>query len=225
MESSLFALAIPPLLLIPAMAMLSRIRSSRDLANELKRKALHVGTGLTALAFPLYFTSPWMICVGLGIVLAWMIAVRNLAVLRQRFGSCLHAAERVTFGEIYFALALAGLMLLTPNRPLLYIIPLLILTLADSAAAIVGRLVPVGRLHGPAAGKTLSGCATFASVAFLTTLLSLCVFTDLTFRTVTGVALVVSVTSCLAEAVSRRGLDNISVPAAGYLSLLVFNIT
>jgi phytol kinase len=225
MDSSLFALAIPPLLLIPAMGLLSRIRSSLDITEELKRKALHVATGLTALSFPLYFTSPWMVCAALGMVLAWMIAVRRLPLLRQRFGACLHTTKRVSFGEIHFALALAVLLLLTPSQPLLYVIPLLVLTLADSAAAIAGRLAPLGKLRGPAAGKTLVGCATFAVVAFLTTQLLLLSFTDLGFLNVSGIALAVAATSCIAEAVSHRGLDNIFIPAAAYSTLLVFNIT
>jgi phytol kinase len=225
MEGSLFAFVIPPLLLIPAMGLLSRIRSSREITAELKRKALHVATGLTALSFPLYFTSPWMVCAGLGMALVWMIAVRRLPVLRQRFGACLHTAKRVSFGEIYFALSLAALLLLTPGQSLLYLIPLLILTLADSAAAIAGRLAPLGKLHGPAAGKTLVGCATFASVAFFTAQVLLLVFTQLPLLNATGIALAVATTSCTAEALCRRGLDNIFIPAAAYLTLLFFNIT
>ena len=207
------------------MGLLSRIQSSRDISQELKRKALHVATGLTALSFPLYFTSPWMICTGLGIVLSWMIAVRVLPVLRQRFGACLHAADRVTFGEVYFALALAALLLLTPGEPLLFAIPLLILTLADSAAAIVGRLTPVGELRGLAAGKTLAGCATFAAVSFFPPPLLLLAFTELPLLSASGIALATATTTCTAEAVSRRGLDNLLIPVAAYLTLAVFNIT
>ena len=224
MESSWFALAIPPMLLIPAMGLLSRIHSSRDITGELKRKALHIATGLTALSFPLYFTAPWMVCTGLGMVVAWMIAVRQLPLLRERFGACLHGAKRDSFGEIYFALALAALLLLTPERPLLYVIPLLILTLADSAAAIAGRLMPIGKLQGLAAGKTVVGCVAFVAVAFITTALSLLTFTELAFGPVTGIALIVALTSSAAETVSRRGLDNISIPAAAYTTLLLFNI-
>ena len=224
MESSWFALAIPPLLLIPAMGLLSHIRSSRDIAEEFKRKTLHVATGLTALSFPLYFTTPVLVCTGLGIVLAWMVAVRKLPVLRRQFGGCLHNSQRVSFGEIYFALALAALLLLTPDRPLMYVIPLLVLTLADSAAAIAGRLAPYGKLRGLAAGKTISGSATFALVAFLTTQTALHVFAEPGFAAETGMALTVALTTCIAEAVSRRGLDNLFVPAAAYVTLMFFNI-
>ena len=52
METSLIALLVPPLLLIPAMGFLSRIHCKREITGELRRKALHVGTGLIALSFP-----------------------------------------------------------------------------------------------------------------------------------------------------------------------------
>ena len=135
METSLIALLVPPLLLIPAMGFLSRIHCKREITGELRRKALHVGTGLIALSFPIYLTTPWMVLTALSIVIAWMIAVRRIEVLKVRFGSCLHGTKRASFGEIYFALSIASLMLLTADRPLFFVIPLLILTLADSAAA------------------------------------------------------------------------------------------
>ncbi len=224
MEISLIALAIPPLLLVPAMGLLSRIECKRDFSGELRRKALHVGTGLFALSFPLYLTDPWMIFIALGAVIVWMIAVRHLLVLRYRFGSCLHDTKRKSFGEIYFALSIASLMLLTADRPLLFAIPLLVLTLADSAAAIVGRLVPMGRLSGLASGKTISGCIAFVVVAFVVTQTIVAAFTAMPVSQTIEVALVVACLTCIAELVSKRGFDNVLIPAVAYVALLFLNI-
>ena len=53
-----------------------------------------------------------MIVVALGLVLSWMLAVRTMPALNERFGCVLHDAGRASRGELYFALAIAGLLLL-----------------------------------------------------------------------------------------------------------------
>lgn len=222
--NTLFVLVIPPMLLLPTMGLLSAIRGADDLAQEVRRKALHVLVGLTALAFPAYFTEVWMIITALGLVVTWLIAVRAYAPLRRRFGHCLHDAKRVSHGEIYFAMAIALLLLIATETPLLYVIPVLILALSDAAAAIVGKGFPMGRLSGQAAGKTVSGSTAFFIVAYLLTVLVLAAFTSLPLLHSVGIAIVVAGVTCIVEMLSRRGLDNILVPIAAYLTLLPFDL-
>lgn len=224
MENTLIALAIPSLLLVPAMGLASRLKCRRAIGNELKRKALHICTGLAALSFPIFLTSPWLICTALGVVVVWMIAVRLLPSLRLGIGACLHDTQRISYGEIYFTLSVAALLLMTGGRPLLYVIPLLILTLADAAAAIIGRLGSERPLREFANGKTLRGCLAFAVVAFLITQIMLATFTDLGLLHTIGAALVMAITSCIAELVARRGLDNVLIPAVSYTTLLLLDI-
>ena len=135
MNSSLMALILPPLMLVPAMGLLSRIRSKHGLAQEWRRKTLHIGVGMVALTSPFYLSEAWMVLGALGLSVLWMVGVRRVPSLAQRFGCVLHDVERTSYGELYYALAIAGLLLATFEEPLLYIIPLSILALADAAAA------------------------------------------------------------------------------------------
>ena len=114
---------------------------------------------------------------------------------------------------------LAALLMLNIGQPLLYVVPLLVLTLADAAAAIAGRLAPVGHLRGIAAGKTVTGSVTFLLIAFLVTSLALHAFTGVDALRLLGISVAVAVSTCLAEAISRRGLDNVTVPATAYFVL------
>ena len=114
---------LPPLLLIPAMGILSGLKSSGAVACELRRKALHVGVGLTSLFFPYILTESWMVISALTMIACWMIAVRRVPLLRRRFGAVLHDAKRISHGELYFALAIAGLMLAASDKPLLFVVP------------------------------------------------------------------------------------------------------
>jgi phytol kinase len=208
-------------LLFSAMGMLSQISNGHTIAKELKRKALHIGIGLTALSFPIFLDESWKVVVALGTGLAWLLAVRFVPALRTRFGSVLHGVRRRSLGEVYFAISIAALLLLTQDSPVFFVIPVLILTLADASAAIAGKLYPVGRLSGFARGKTVIGCSAFFAVAILVSFASLVIFSDLNLRDTILLATVLAGTTCLVEAVSRRGIDNFAVPAVAYLILVI----
>ncbi len=224
MNATSIAIAIPPVALFLAMGILSRIGNHSPVGRELKRKALHISIGLMALSFPTFLKSPTLIIAALGLVLGWLIAVRKNAALRRCFGSVLHDVRRKSLGEVYFAISIGGLLLLTQNEPLFFVIPILILTLADASAAIVGRIFPVGPLPEFARGKTMTGCAAFFAMAFVVSFWCLLSIADVQIAHAFLVATVVAVATCGAEAISRRGTDNLFVPAMAYLILLFSNI-
>ena len=222
MDSPLLALALPPLLIVPAMGLLARIRSVSPVACELRRKALHIGVGLTALSFPLFLTEAWMVVVSLAVVAGWMLAVRRVPFLQARFGCVLHDIRRESHGELYFALSIACLLLFSGTNLLLFTIPVLILAISDAAAAIVGRAWPLGELGGAAEGKTLSGSAAFLFSAHLITWSLLASYTPLPNGTALAIAAIVACLTCVTEAISSRGLDNLLVPGVAWLVLNSF---
>ena len=222
--TSLIPIAIPPVLLFSAMGILSRINNSHIIVRELKRKALHICVGLAALSFPLFLNETWMVITALGLVVAWLMAVRQIPALRRHFGSVLHDIKRESLGEIYFAFSIGGLLLLTQDEPVLFMIPILILALADAFAAIVGKVVPIGPLVGIASGKTMAGCTAFFVVAFIVSFWSLVAIADLQTVHALTVATALAMTTCVTEAISRRGIDNLLVPAMAYLILLSSDI-
>jgi phytol kinase len=222
--ASLVLVAIPVTLLMSVMGILSHIDSSHMIVRELKRKALHISVGLAAISFPLFLREPWMIIAALGLAIAWLMSVRRFSFLRCHFGTVLHDVKRESHGEIYFAISIGGLLLLTQNEPILFVIPILILTLADAFAAIVGKVFPIGPLAGMATGKTAAGCSAFFIVAFAVSASMLVTFVDLPTTHTMILAVVLAATTCFAEAISRRGIDNLIVPGLAYMTLLGFNI-
>ena len=222
--ANMVQIAIPLVLLILAMFILSRINSRHIIVRELKRKALHICVGLTAISFPLFLNETWKIITAVGLVLAWLMAVRQIPAFRRHFGSVLHDIRRKSLGEIYFALSIGGLLLLTKNEPILFVIPILILGLADALAAIVGNIFPIGPLAGIARGKTAAGCIAFFVVAFAVSYWSLVSIAGLHMFHAMAVATSLAIATCVMEAISRRGIDNLLVPAMAYLILLGSNI-
>ncbi len=225
MDDSLFLFVLPPLLLVPAMGLLSMIRSSHKIGQELKRKSFHVGFGLVALSFPVIWTESWMVVTGFALALGWMFAVRALPCLQKYFGSVLHDCDRKSMGEFYYVVSVAGLILVTRDSPLLYVIPILILSLADAAAAIFGRLIPSQALTGCLRGKSVAGCTAFFVIAAAICVATLAFFTELPVWQITVCALVVATATCLAEAICRRGLDNLVVPFVAWAVLAVLKLS
>jgi phytol kinase len=219
MESSLFTLALPPLLIVPAMGVLSRIRVESPLQSELRRKTLHILTGLLALGLPSVLHQPPAVLGALCAVSAWMLAVRRVPMLQARFGCVLHDAGRRSWGELYFAVALAILLLACEPGSILYTLPVLVLTLADSAAAIIGRALPWHPYRVFGNRKSLSGTLAFVAAAAMVAVAMLGFATDLAFGRVVTVALVVAVLAGLAEALSPNGSDNLSIPVVTWLVL------
>lgn len=224
MIDSWMSLVLPPLLLVPAMGLISRIEARRGIGEEAKRKLLHAGAGLASLSLPTLFDSAWSVLAALTIVLAWMFGVRASARLRRIFGGVLHDLERNSCGEFCFAAALACLLIVAQDNTVHYALPVLILSLADASAALVGRAAPLVPLRGPAKGKTLSGCATFFAVSFLTAALVLIHFAGMPAGPGAAIAVMVAAGTTCAEAVSHRGLDNVTVPLVAWATLVAMGV-
>ena len=226
MMAPLLALLLPPLLLVPAMGLLSHIESHSPIETELRRKAFHVCIGLASLSFPLFLTTPWMVIVALSMAVTWMMIVRRVPVVRRHFGRVLHDTDRVSHGEIYFAVSIGALMLAANGEPVLYVVPILILTIADAVAAIVGRVYPIMPLTGPARGKTATGSAAFFIAAVLVAWPALIAYTDFSLNSSLLVAVAIASGTCIAEAISSKGFDNLAVPTVALfiLKLLVVGV-
>jgi phytol kinase len=194
---------------------------------ELLRKVLHVGMGLVAVSFPWLFDASWPVLLLGALSVAGMLAMRMVKVLNESIGLVVSGVGRVSLGEIYFPLAIAvqwHIYLFTEfeHRTLLYCVPLMLLTVADAAAALVG--VNYGSLLYPTSdgAKSTEGSLAFFLCAFL------CVHVPLLLGSNTGrletllIALLLALVAMLFEAIAWAGLDNLVLPLVGYLLLRIY---
>jgi dolichol kinase len=220
MSAAWIAVLTPPLLMVPAMGALTRLANSvRSVEGEVARKAMHMAFGCAGLLFPVFLVDRWMILTSAALVTAWMLAVRHVPALRRQFGGALHGICRKTGGEFYFAAALVFLLLNSVNAPLFYVVPLLVLTFADSIAALAGRRFPFGQLGGPARGKTALGSAAFVAIAFVCAALPIAMLCALEPAQVLQISLAIALVGGVTEAISRGGSDNFTVPLAVWLTM------
>ncbi len=186
---------------------------------EFARKLVHVGNGLLALSFPWLFETAWPVLVVVGAGALVLCATRMPGPLRRHLGGALNGVERSSCGDLCFLLAIGLAFVLSAGNTLLYVVPILVLTFADAAAALVG--VAFGRLrYGAAAGaKSLEGSAAFFGVALLCAGVPLLVFGGFGWREALAIAVALAFATTVLEAVATKGLDNLLVPAGAFLVL------
>lgn len=186
---------------------------------EIARKSVHVAMGLGCVAFPWIFNRPLPVWILTVIVTVLLGVLRVIPSLRSGVGSALHGIERLSYGEILFAPAVAAVFHWARDRSLLHVIPIGILTISDAAGALAGTRWGK-RSYGCGDGfKTVEGSLMFLATAFL------CVFLPLYFIGETAavracwIALILATLAMMAEGTSDRGFDNLVVPLGCYFVL------
>ena len=111
---------------------------------EIIRKLLHVIMGLSTLTLPWIFNETWPAIV-LGTTAFTALFILKRSKLRKNLGQVLHSIERDSQGDLYFPVSVAAVFVLSKGDPLLFCLPVLILTLADATAALIGLRYGVSR--------------------------------------------------------------------------------
>ncbi len=216
-----------PLITVPSLALLfaGMLWSISILAKrfqwhcEVSRKAAHVGMGLVTLSFPWIFDSITPVLV-LGIVLiGGLVLVRCSQRLRCQVGGALHGIERKSFGEIYFAAAVVIVFWLAKGDPILFCVPILVLTVADAAGALVGRRYGEMKFDTLSGRKSTEGCITVFLVTFFAAHIPLLLFSEISRSGAMIIALSLAILVMLFEAIAFDGLDNLFIPLGGWFAL------
>lgn len=211
--------------LLLASAVLSRLAAAGLVHPEVARKSLHVAMGLVSLSFPWLFPDWRWFLVALGGVVGLLALMRFLPLLQAAAGGALHGVSRASMsvGEFGFAAAVAGLYAFARDEPVLYVAPLLVLTLADATAALSGVFYGRARYDAPHGGvKSWEGSVVFFFVSFLAVHIPLLLMTDLSDASTLSVALVLALLATATEGASWDGLDNLFLPLVLALHLQGF---
>lgn len=190
-----------------------------NLHPETSRKAVHIVMGMITLSFPWLFSEAWPVYLLAFSAVAGLVGLRFLAPLRERFGKVLNGVDRRSLGEIYFPLAVALLFHLYRGNIVLYVIPLLTLTLADAVAALVGVHYGQHRFKTSDGAKSTEGSVAFFTVAFLSVHVPLLLMSGTGRAESLLIALLLGILVMLFEAVSVEGVDNLFIPLGCYTLL------
>ncbi len=170
--------------------------------NEFSRKFIHVSVGSFVAFWPFFLS--WREIEGLSLAFLLIIGLsKYLHIFRA-----IHSVQRPTWGEIYFALAV-GLVAIITHDQLIYMTAVLHMSLADGLAAVAG--VRYGKQSYLIFGhrKSVVGTLSF----FSTSLVLLGVYVWLSGVGLSPVTLVgVATLAALVENLGVKGLDNLLVP-------------
>lgn len=194
-------------------------RSYYGISSELSRKIAHILLGLFCLSFP------WLFSTALPVLFLGGISVAALLWMRLRsddWQTVIHGVSRQSWGEFYFPVAVAILYLLMENPLVDYVIPLLILTLADAVGALVGLRYGKSHYTTDDGNKSIEGSVAFFIVAFLSTHIVLLLGSGVGRLESLLIATILGLLIMQIEAVSWRGLDNLFIPLGAFLLLRAY---
>lgn len=198
--------------LLGVMTLVRRLAEARGWDAEVQRKLIHIATGLFAIALPWLFREDWPVYLLLALTMLVMVVLRLPAFRHVGAAAALHSVERQSWGDFLLALAVALVFLLSARDPLLYVLPLAVVTLSDAAAALAGstygkRLFAVEDSH-----KSVEGSVVFFLVTLILSMVCLLLLSDVSRENVVVLSVLIAAFGTLVEADSWRGFDNLFLP-------------
>ncbi|HEX8226851.1 MAG TPA: hypothetical protein VF572_03200 [Candidatus Saccharimonadales bacterium] len=171
--------------------------------GEFSRKFIHLVVGSFVAFWPWYLDWHWIVALSAAFVVVVSLS-KQLGIFRA-----IHAVERPTWGELFFALAV-GVLAFVTHDPYIYAAALLHMSLADGFAAVVG--VAFGKRNQYTVfghPKSIAGSATFFGIS----LLILAWYKAASGSTIgIGTILTLSAVTTAIENAGVKGLDNLLVP-------------
>lgn len=195
------------------------------LQPEVLRKGIHISMGLTTLSFPWLFETPWPVVMVSGASAIAFLCLRARFLVFRRLANAMQGIQRVSVGEYCFVAATCIVFILAADDPVLYCIPMLLLTLADSAAALVGTAYGRHRYFTMGDYKTLEGSGAFFIVAFACIAVPLAWFTPASNPESIAVAALIAVAVTVLEAAIGGGFDNLLVPLGAFAAIKATGLT
>jgi dolichol kinase len=196
---------------------------------ELTRKLAHFGTGLLTLLFPVMLGNHWFV-----LLLCASFALILLASLKLNMLKSINAIDRKSYGSILYPVAVYSCYLFynyhsnkngkLPDSYIYFYLPILSLAICDPLAALFGKRFPYGKYKVACGTKTIVGSSAFylSSVVLSVIMLTFFATHSLSFAFILRTSILIAATACLAEALSGKGTDNLTIPVSVLAALILF---
>lgn len=180
---------------------------------EYTRKFVHICTGLIALSFPFFIIAFWQMIVLCGSFLLLMTICEKMNWLKS-----ITSVERKSYGSWLFALIVLVCFWVQQqfDSTLYYYLPILILSISDPLAALIGKKLNYKPLAVFGQTKTLGGSlAFFVSSLFILT----CFYFQ--YKEVLLYLPLFAISLTLAEFFSTKGWDNFTIPLGAIANIFI----
>lgn len=195
------------------------VRKLLNWSPEVTRKLVHILVGVLVFFTPMLFSAALP-----AIIVAAIFIVVNFAALELGLLKGMHGTGRKTYGTVYYPLAFLVLVILGwYNHAVIIVTSVMVLAIGDACAAIVGEsLEHPHNFYLTKDKKSIEGSTTMFVTSALVILGCLSLFSSvqiegmrigsLSLMSALVIALVTSAAATAWEAISSRGLDNLTVP-------------
>jgi dolichol kinase len=183
------------------------------LQGEITRKFAHFTATLSTITFPYLFDDHWYVLVLAIVFFILLFVSRNYTYLKS-----IHDIKRISVGSYMLPVAIYITFLISfkTGERFLFILPMLVLAICDPIAGILGITIQQYnhriRIFHLQLQKTWLGSLSFLVSCFMISVIALyfhyMVFDVKTF----WLALVIAVTGTIAEMLSWKGTDNLTIP-------------
>lgn len=186
---------------------------------EITRKLVHFGTGILTFLFPVFLSSHiWVLALCASFALILIVS------LKFKLLPSINAVDRITWGSLCYPLAVYVCFVVyefNGKHSILFYLPILILAICDPLAALVGKRWPWGKYSIFGNHKSLAGSLVFFILACILSYIYIRNYASLNMG-VLFPALLIAFVAAIAEAISNKGFDNITIPMAVVISTLFF---
>ena len=185
--------------------------------KEASRKFIHIMLGNWWLIAMYFFNNVWFAAfVPLTFVIINYISYKkDIIKVMER-----EENKKDGLGTVYYACSLLILVIITfgvLNKPILGLVPIFVMAFGDGLAAIFGKLIKSKKYKVYDTEKSIAGSLTMFIVSFIIISIYL-VYINNPFWYLKGI--IISLIITVLEAISIKGIDNITVPIATLIMLM-----
>ena len=186
---------------------------------EVTRKYVHIVTGILSLLFPLLLNHHLYV-----LLLTSSFLIILVLSLKYNLLNAINGIERKSRGSILYPIIVYGSFLVYQHYDHLsfYYIPIVILAICDPVAAFVGKKWTKLEYTTFGKKKTLTGSFGFFVVALVLSVVLLINMENIVFYKALVIGFSVSLATAVAEALTHKGYDNITIPGVAILVLVLF---
>ena len=185
-----------------------------NVKGKITRRFVHIGVGLIVCTTP-FTLKGWLPPA----VLATIFLLANLLAIKMGLMKGIHSTKRISYGTVFFPMSYLILILLFwKNHPEILIVSMLLLSITDPLAAIIGERYGERFNTYLYDKKSYRGLYSVFISSFILSFLTLILFNnrgiyiDLSSIDILLTSLAISFVAVPAEAVSIKGTDNLSLP-------------
>ena len=191
------------------------LRRGLKLGVEFTRKFVHIGVGMVAFLLVALFQN-WQFA----IIPPLVFIVVNFISYRRQIFSGMETGQKGQLGTVYFPISFAILIPILWQFPAILVTSLMPMTWGDAFAAIIGKRFGAHKYSAVGQIKSIEGSLAMLVFSFVAVTLTFLIFyAPLTTSLIVGI--IVALVTTMVEAFSPWGLDNLTVPIASAILLML----